>query len=73
MNETKYVYAFSIWPDGKWNFPKGVFEVFECLKGRIEFIWTKEHFERIRSELSHCGLVMHEIARTPYFKEEIIL
>ena len=69
----KYVYGFSIWPAEKWNFPKGIFEVFECLKGRIEFIWTPEHFEKTRSELSRNGLVMHEIVRTPYFEEEIIL
>ena len=71
--DAEYVYGFSIWPDEKWSFPKGVFEVFENLKGRIEFIWTKEHFEWVRSELSHNGLVMHEITRVPYHKEEIVL
>ena len=67
------MYGFSVWPHGKWNFPKGVFEVFECLKGRIEFVWTVEHFEKVRNELSHHGLVMHEISRHPFVEEETIL
>jgi hypothetical protein len=70
--EKKYEYSFCIWPDEHWGFPKGVYEVFECLKGRIAFGWTPEHFECVRSELSHIGLIMHEISRRPDVKEEII-
>jgi len=73
MSERKYEYSFCLWLDEKWNFPKEVFEVFECLKSRIAFVWTPEHFERVRSELSHYGLVMHEISRHIFTKEEIVL
>lgn len=69
----KYEYSFCLWPDGRWDFPHGIFEVFECLKGRIAFVWTPEHFEKVRSELSHHGLVMHEISRHPFYEEEIVL
>jgi len=72
-SEKVYSYSFCIWPHEKWNFPHSVFEVFECLKGRIEFDWTEEHFEKVRSDLSHYGLVMHEIARRLFHEEEIVL
>ena len=69
----KYEYSFCVWPSSTWGFPKGIYEVFECLKGRIVFGWTKEQFEKVRSELSHIGLEMHEIGCRPYVEEEIIL
>lgn len=71
--ETKYSYSFCLWPDEHWNFPHSIFEVFECLKGHIEFDWTKEHFEKVRSDLSHYGLAMHEISRRVFCDEEIVL
>jgi hypothetical protein len=51
------------------DFPKAFMKY---LKGRIAFGWTPEHFECVRSELSHIGLIMHEISRRPDVKEEII-
>lgn len=50
-----------------------MFEIFECLNGRIEFVWTEEHFEKVRSDLSHYGLVMHEISRRVHIPEEAVL
>jgi len=68
-----YEYEFSIWPHEKWDYEKEIFEVFELLKGRIAFNWTEKHFNRVRSILSHHGLVMHEITRRLYTKEELVL
>ena len=72
-NNSKYEYSFCLWPDEKWNFPKGYFEAFELLKTRIVFVWTEEHFNKVRSELSHHGLVMHEISRRPFIIDETVL
>jgi len=68
-----YEYGFTLWPDGKWNFPSTIFEVFDLYKYRVECIWTEEHFNKVRSDLSHIGLVMHEISRRPHIKEEVVL
>lgn len=73
LSNEKYEYSFCLWPDEKWNFPYEIFEVFECLKGRMVFDWTPKHFEQVRSALSDYGLVMHEISRRPFCKEEIVL
>jgi hypothetical protein len=66
----RWVYGFSVWPVEGRKIEREVFECFENLKGRIEFVWTAQHFEKARSALSHFGLVMHEITRVPWNQEE---
>jgi hypothetical protein len=67
-----YNYSFSVWPSETWGFGRSVFVLFESLGTRIEMAFTEHEFEWFRSELSHHGLVLHEVERVPYVEPEIV-
>ncbi len=69
----KFSYSFSAWPAAKWGFNKAVFELFQIMGNRVELELTEYQFERFKSDLSHHGIVLHEVTRVPYHEPEPVL
>ena len=71
--ERKWLYSFCLWPSSERGTSHEVFQVFEYLKGRIEFEWTSMEFVRYRHALQQFGLEMHEIERVRAQTPETVL
>ena len=73
QTERKFSYSFIAYPAAQWGFSKAVFDLFQLIGGRAELELTETEFERFKSDLSHYGIVLHEVTRVPYHEPELII
>lgn len=83
MNEQRFNYHLTLWPDETWGrkdlddehakIPAAVFELFRGCNSDYEMTFTALEFVKFRMDVENFGLTLREISRVPYHDEETFL